>query len=965
MAVVFQEKPYKDEEILNILHPVIKEWFTGKFKEFAPPQKFSIINIHQRENTLISSPTGSGKTLSAFLSILNELIDLSQKKILEDRVYCIYISPLKALANDIERNLKQPLQEMEEIAKQQNKEFKVNVALRTGDTTASEKAKMLKQVPHILITTPESFAIMLSTTKFKENIKQVEWVIIDEIHSLAESKRGVHLSLSMERLNAITNFTRIGLSATISPLEDVGKFLVGMKDETEPRDCKIVDVQYLKKLDLQVLSPVSNLINATHEVVHTEMYKLLDKLIQEHRTTLIFTNTRSATERVVHHLKDKFPQNYVKFNEEAEGEKSFIGAHHGSLSREHRLDIETKLKQGKLKAVVSSTSLELGIDIGYIDLVILLSSPKSVARALQRIGRSGHKLHDLAKGRLIVMDRDDLVECAVLLKAAIEKKIDKIHIPENAIDVLAQQIFGMVIEEPKNIEETFFLVKRSYCFRNLARSSYQDILRYLSGEYVSLEERNVYAKIWIDETTGMMGKKGKMARMLYMTNIGTIPDETSVKVKVKDVIIGRIDENFLERLKRGDIFVLGGNVYEFLYSQGMTAFVKASVSRPPTVPSWFSEQLPLSFDLAMEIQKFRRYMEEFFDSKTPRAEVLKFIHDYLYIDEYGANSIYEYFKEQHAYSEIPHDRKIVIEYYNDGNNKYIIFHTLFGRRVNDVLSRAMAFAIAKVQKKDVEMNINDNGFYILTKENIQAARIFKMLKSKDLRKLMELALDKTVVLNRRFRHCASRALMILRNYMGRKKSVSRQAQNSRLLLSAVKKISNEFPILQESRREVLEDLMDIGNAELVLKEVEDEKISIKEIYTDVPTPFAFNLVTMGYSDIMKMDDKLEFLRRMHQMVLAKISLDQTKKEQAYLNMQELIQENYKKAQQEKDPEKEKLKAMAWNLEKVPMFAKEEIVKVIENDSAFSEEMKAQIQKHIAEIKKSWPEELLEFILERL
>nr|MCK4930062.1 ATP-dependent helicase [Nanoarchaeota archaeon] len=879
------KKPYKNEEILKSMHPLVKEWFLHKFKKFAPPQKYAILNVHSRINTLISSPTGSGKTLSAFLAIINELIGLSEHGLLKDKVYCVYISPLKALANDISRNLLEPLEEMEEFA---GKKLGLRVAVRTGDTAASVKQSMLRNPPHILITTPESFAIMLTTIKFKEKLKDVEWCIIDEIHAVASSKRGAHLSLSLERLQAQTKFTRIGLSATVAPLEEMAKFLVGFDVKTKkPRQCKVADVNFVKQLDLKVLSPIKNLMKATYDEISTETYKLMDQLIQSHRTTLIFTNTRSATERVVHHLKERFPKNYTKIEDvkdvdidkESNGKKgytSLIGAHHGSLSKEHRLDVEEKLKKGELKAVVSSTSLELGIDIGYIDLVILLGSPKSVARALQRIGRSGHKLHDKAIGRIIVMDRDDLVECSVLLKAALEKKIDRIDIPTNCLDVLAQQVLGMALEEPKHIDKVLKIIRGSYNFHELDRKRFKEIISYLAGEYASLEDRSVYAKIWFDPEKDMIGKKGKMTRVIYMTNIGTIPDETNVKVKLNKNLIGYIAEPFLERLRRGDIFVLGGNTYEFLYTQGMTANVRATANRPPTVPSWYSEMLPLSYDLALEIQKFRRLVEEHFKYNTKKKDILDFIHSYLYVDEYSANSIYEYFKEQYLFAEIPNDKKIIIEHYSEGNQKRVIFHTLFGRRVNDVLSRAVAFAVSKINKKDVELGISDNGFYIASTKNIQAARAFSMVKSNELRKLMSFALDKTEVLNRRFRHCAARALMILRLYKGHKKSVGKQQKSSRLLLSAVRKISQEFPILEEARREILEDLMDIKHAQEVLEQVEKENIQVKEVFTDIPSPFAFNLVLMGYSDIMKMEDKLEFLRRMHNMVLAKIEMKQRK-----------------------------------------------------------------------------------------
>lgn len=919
--IIYQKKSYKDEEILSIFNPLMKKWWTSTFKEFSPPQKFSIMNIHNRENTLVSSPTGSGKTLSAFAAIINELTGLILNNNLEDRVYCIYISPLKALGNDIEKNLNEPLEKINEIFEEKTKKkLGIRVGVRTGDTSTSDRAKMLRKPPHILITTPESFAIMLTTTKFREKLASAEWVIIDEVHSLADNKRGTHLAISLERLAATKEFCRIGLSATVSPLEEVAKYLVGYTnpDENITRHCKIIDVNYLKKLNMKVLSPVKSLINSSFKEIHESTYKIMDELIQKHRTTLIFTNTRSATERVVHQLKDKYPDNYLRITEtqtkreEKEEEtqqeetqqqereeikketqkttteekqtntkdKTNIGAHHGSLSQELRLNIENKLKRGELKAVVSSTSLELGIDIGYIDLVILLGSPKSVARALQRIGRSGHKLHDTSKGRIIAMDRDDLVECSVLLKAATDKKIDKIQVPKNVLDVLAQQIFGLALEERIKTLDAYNLIKKSHPYKDLKREEFNEIIKYLSGEYATLEERNVYAKIWHDEETNEIGKRGKMARVLYMTNVGTIPDETNVKVKIGTQYIGSISEPFLERLKKGDVFVLGGQTYEFQYAQGMTAFVKTSINRPPTVPSWFSEMLPLSFDLAIEIQKFRRYIEELLESKTTKKEILKFIHDYLYVDEYGAESIYEYFEEQHSYAEIPHDKKIVIEHYDDTKNKYIIFHTLYGRRTNDVLSRALAFVVSKMTGKDVEININDNGFYLLVprSRNIQVNRAFNMLKEDNLEQIMKHALDKTEVLGRRFRHCASRSLMILRNYRGKNKSVSRQQLNSRLLISAIKRISNDFIILKEARREVLEDLMDIEHAKQILNEIEQNKIQLKEIHTEIPSPFAFNLISMGYADIMKMEDKQTFLKNMHNQVLAKISLKKRKTE---------------------------------------------------------------------------------------
>ena len=853
-----QTKIYKDAEIYKLLHPWVKTWFKNKFNGFTESQKLSIMDVHKGNNILISSPTGSGKTLTAFLSIISQLTMLSDMDKLEDKVYCIYISPLKALDNDIEKNIDEPLREIEKIA---GKELGIRKAVRTGDTTQYERTKMLKKPPHILITTPETLSILLCAPKFREKIKDVGYVIIDEIHSLADNKRGVHLSLSLERLqNLAGNFTRIGLSATVSPLEKVAHYLVGSQDG-EVRDCKIVDVNYLKRLDMKVLCPVDDIINTDPEKINNATYKLLDELIQAHKTTLIFTNTRSGTESVVFNLKKRFKDKYDDSN---------IMTHHSSLSKELRLQTEDKLKDGELKVVVSSTSLELGIDIGYIDLVILISSPKSVSRALQRIGRSGHKLHEKSKGRLIVVDRDDLVECSLILKNAVEGKIDEIHIPENCLDVLAQHIYGLAIESKQDIDTVYDLVKRSYCYKNLSINDYLSVLSYLAGEYTDLEDRYVYAKIWADYDTNMFGKRGKLARMLYSTNIGTIPDRSSARVKCAGQVVGHVEEDFMEKLQKGDTFVLGGRIYRFNYARGMTLNVTPS-SGPPSIPSWFSEQLPLSFDLALEIQRFRALMEGKFEYGRSKEEIMDFIHEFLYVDYNAANSIYEYFREQYLYAVIPSNKKLLIEYYKGfGNRKFVVFHTCFGRRVNDALSRAVAYILAKKYKRDIMISISDNGFYLSSEGKIGGLEAFNDLNSENIEEILIKAIDKTETLAGRFRHCAGRALMILRHYKGKQKSVSRQHIKGKILLNFVKELDENFSILKEARREVIEDFMDLKNAKRVLKMIESGQLEIKQINTVIPSPFSFNLVAQCYLDVLKYEERIEFIRRMHQAVINQI-----------------------------------------------------------------------------------------------
>ncbi len=871
----YQTEAYDDETLYALLHPWVRAWFQEQFETFSPPQRYAIPNVHRRENCLISAPTGSGKTLAAFLAILSELVTLAEHDELENRIYCVYISPLKALGNDIERNLNEPLAGITEIA---GRELGIRVAVRTGDTSAYQKQKMLHKAPHILITTPESLAIALTSRGFSKHLQSVEWVIVDEVHALAENKRGVHLSLSLERLSEITEFARIGLSATIHPLEEIARFLVGRKygralaeldDEGDPwRDCLIVDARFDKRLDLQVMSPVDDFIHCSTEELHGNLYELLAKLIDEHRTTLIFTNTRSGTERVVHFLKERYP----KLSE-------LIGAHHGSLSKELRLSLEERLKRGELKCVVCSTSLELGIDIGYVDLVILLGSPKSVTRALQRVGRSGHKLHDTVVGRLVVTDRDDLVECAVMLKSAVDRELDRLHIPRNCLDVLAQQIFGIVLDRPYGVEDLYELVTRSYPYSDLSWEDFERVLEYLAGEYASLEDRRVYAKIYYDREKGVIGKRGRLARVLYLTNVGTIPDESYVTVKMGDRHIGSIEESFLEMLRKGDIFVLGGETYRFKYSRGMTAQVEPAYGKSPTVPSWFSEMLPLSFDLALEIQNFRAKMAQMFEEGRPAEGIKRFICKYLYLDELGVESMYRYFHEQHRYAEIPHRRKILIEYYQEELQPHlwkspiktwVIFHTLFGRRVNDALSRALAWLISRREDRDVEIGITDHGFYLAYEGKVRVMSAFDLLKERDLRSVLKDALTGTEILKRRFRHCATRSLMILKNYKGHRKSVGRQQMRAMILQHAVEALDERFPVLLEAYREVMEDAMDVAGAQHVIDEILQGEIEIVGKDSPHPSPFAFHIVMQGRSDLIKYEDRHAFLQRMYREILGEL-----------------------------------------------------------------------------------------------
>lgn len=1379
----FANREYSDDEIYAILDEPIREWFKRKFGTFTPPQRYAVVEIHEGENVLISSPTGSGKTLSAFLAAINELVLLGKEGKLEDKIYVLYVSPLRALNNDIRRNLNEPLSEIRQVYKELGYELpEIRVAVRTSDTSSYEKQKMVKKPPHILITTPESLAIALNAPKFSQRLKTVKYVIIDEVHALAENKRGTHLTLSLERLqNLAGDFVRIGLSATIHPLEEVAKFVFGFNDDGTPRSGLVVDVSFAKQTEIKVESVVEDLIYAPANELSEALYKRLDELIEQHRTTLIFTNTRSGAERVAYHLKKRFPK-YAEL----------IETHHSSLSRDVRLEVEEKLKKGELKAVVcvpghmkmltskgikridkligneeiigiedakssfvrfrgvhkikynsegirlktklgfeveatrehkfltikngkpawieaeklkpgdyigilrrlpsleeeipifeilpgsaylhlraefleelkkniqakfgsikafarklnvsesylskqlrgeypfrwsklktvlnevsmtieendvvkitsdkntyelpkrftpgmirllgfwladgswksnsttlfssdlevlkryaklakeefgingsirkqnestyslelsfnvllhlfkglvgdngkkstngrfpeilyrlprehkiqflsgyfdgggyleikednrvysagfitfnsefaegirnlllqlgivaslrrkdynehyftrsrkirkvgtsytvailggeylrkfgeliepwrpgleriknitsggysnsdvipglgqrlrkireklgissyrlqkmgmynpmkvelgtreirrrnlvklldfyekiakernaedviseieelqklakgdvffdrikfvesvfiedtygildsktgnyvvngflsknSSTSLELGIDIGTIDLVVLIGSPKSVNRGLQRIGRAGHKLHEVSKGMILVLDRDDLVECTVLAHNARSRRLDRIKIPQNPLDVLVQHVLGMALERVWDINDAYRVVRRAYPYRNLSFDDFMSVLRYLAGEHAGLEEKKVYAKVWFDEEEGKFGRRGKMTRVIYYMNTGTIPDEAKIEVFTLDKhFIGTVEEEFAERLMPGDIFVLSGRTYEFKKSRANRVYVQPKEGAKPTIPAWFSEMLPLSFDLALDVQRFRKEIKALLSSK--RAKLL-LIRKYK-IDEKAAKAILGYFREQERYSTVPDDELLLVEEVFDERRVKYFFHTLIGRRANEALSRTFAYVISKKKKTNVGIAISDNGFMlILPKEKIlNEEEIRGLFQIENVRETLKRALDNTELLKRRFRHVANRGLLILRRYMGRKKSLSRQQLNAQTLLRLLKKNYPDFPLLKEVYREIMEDKMDIENAELFLSWIKEGKIKVVIEHNEIPSPFAFNLEVIGASDVVLMEDRRELIKQLHSKIM--------------------------------------------------------------------------------------------------
>ena len=908
--------PLPDADVLERLTPPVRRWWVDEFGRyvgenggfFTPPQREAIPHVDGGRNCLVAAPTGSGKTLASFTAVLDDLFARERAGELENAVYCLYVSPLKSLANDIKRNLEAPLEGIAaEIAAANDGDAVgdqgdgdgdpqpdpgVRQAIRHGDTSSADRQAMLEATPHVLNTTPETLAILLNSPKFKEKLRSVEYVVVDEIHSLAANKRGTHLAVSLERLTELADGspTRIGCSATVEPLDEVAEFLVGRERVTgdtgdptglEPRPYELVDARFVREFDLRLRTPAADLIHTPRSVVTDRFYDALDELIADHENTLVFTNSRSGAERTLHELRERFDY-----------DESNSGCHHGSLGEGQRTRIEEGLKTGTLDVVTTSTSLELGIDMPHLDLVVQVGSPKSVAALLQRVGRAGHSPGETVEGRVFALDRDELIECATMLARAADGFVDRVFLPEGAYDVAAQHVYGMAINRVRPDREVREVLRRAHPYRAFDDDEYERLMRYLTADYDGLEEKNVYPKVWRDENDPsdgphhheeypvgetLVGKRGRLARVIYMTNIGTIPDSFSCGVFTRDdERVGTLDEAYLDTLDAGDVFALGGERFAFRYRRGSKVYVDRTSERP-TVPSWYSERLPLSYDLAREVLGVQAELLDRLQREGPPG-VRARLRD-LPLDENSVRAITRMYDEQVAYagpeSVSTPSRLVVEEELDRGEYKRRFYvHSGYGRRFNDGLSRLVAAACANRTDANVAVAVADRGFSLALPLNrkVDVGAILRELDPETVRADLREAIQGTDLLQRYFRINAARSLMILKRYKGYEKTAAEQQVSAEMLLSFANDL-DEFAVMEETYRELLEDRLDIAGIREVVGGVADGSVSVAHHTVDSPTPLSFGLATLVDSDTVLADDESAVLREFHTRVMEEVDDD--------------------------------------------------------------------------------------------
>ncbi|MEX2115181.1 MAG: DEAD/DEAH box helicase [Pirellulales bacterium] len=841
----------------GLFHPLVEQWFVGRFGEPTDPQTRGWPEIAAGRNTLIAAPTGSGKTLAAFLVCIDRLVRRWLDGTLDERTYVVYVSPLKALGNDIHRNLQEPLAEIAALAEAAGYgTMPLRAGVRSGDTPASERQKMLRRPPHILVTTPESLYLLLTSGKSRALLGLVETVIVDEIHALVRDKRGSHLALTLERLDALnaTPPVRVGLSATQRPMDAIARFLVGTErvDDQGVPDCQIIDGGHVRELDLAIEVPPSELSAVCSHEQWAEIYTRLTELIAAHRSTLIFVNTRRLAERVAHHLRELL------------GEEA-VAAHHGSLSREIRQSAETRLKAGQLRAIVATASLEMGIDIGYIDLVCQIGAPRSIATFLQRVGRAGHSLGKVPKGRLLPLTRDELLESLALVRAVRRGKLDRVEIPDEPLDILAQQIVATVACEEWDEQELYALVRRAWPFRDLSREHFDEVLALVSEGLTPNMRRGAY--LHRDYINGRLRAR-RGARLAALTSGGAIPETAQYRViaEPEGTFVGTVDEDFAVESMAGDVFLLGNTSWRMRNVRGGEVRVQDADGAPPSIPFWLGEGPGRTPEFSAEVSELRTSLADvvrasgrLHDSNGQPASVPDWLAEECGASEHAARQALAYVETQlAAVGMVPTSEEILFErFFDESGGMQLVIHAPLGSRVN----RAWGLALRKrfCRSFDFELQASaDNDGIVLSlgpQHSVPIENLFKMLNAGNVAQLLEQALLAVPLFQVRWRWNITRSLVVLRQQGGKRVPPHMQRFRSDDLLAAVfpetvgclenhsgdVEIPNH-PLVRQTMRDCLHEAMDLDGLVALFGRVGQGAVKFVGRDTREPSPFSYELL---------------------------------------------------------------------------------------------------------------------------
>jgi ATP-dependent Lhr-like helicase len=882
----------------QLFHPLVWQWFQKRFGEPTEPQRRGWPIMARGEDILIAAPTGFGKTLAALLCVIDRLLHAALEGQLPQKTVAVYVSPLRALSNDLYRNLQLPLSEIRELATSAGLNLpEIRVAVRTGDTLPSERQRLLKKPPQILVTTPESLFLLLTAARSRPLLTGVETVIVDEIHALARDKRGSHLALSLERLDALTGrpVQRVGLSATQRPISEMAAFLVGaarVDEQTgEPR-CSVVDVGHLRDMDLQVLVPPVPLSAVCSKEMWAHVYRLLEQLIRSHGSTVVFVNTRRLAERVAEQLRQTLGEDAV-------------ASHHGSLARELRFDVEQRLKEGRLKAIVATASLELGIDVGHIDLVCQIGSPRSISTFLQRVGRSGHTLGQVPKGRLLPLTRDELLECLALARAVYEGKLDALTIPSGSLDILAQQIVAAVAAEGLwGEEELYQLVRRAWPYRELSREDFDAVVRILS-EGIGTEGRR---GAWLhrDRIHGRLRPR-RGARLAALTSGGAIPEQADYPVYTEEPrrFLGTVNEDFALESCVGDVFLLGNRTWEVRHVRGGEMVVTDAQGRPATIPFWLGEAPARTAELSHEVSRLREELATCFtgasdaveflltpasggavggeepDSSAttePRAEELaeaRLVQLQARCPEvtpavalltgpcrgtlFGCWQALAYVAAQlRATGFVPTQNHLLWErFFDDTGGMQVVIHAPFGARVNRAWGLALRKAFCRRFDFELQASADDDGIVLSVgpQHSFPLEELVGLVTVERAAPLLEQALLASPLFRVRWRWNANRSLAVLRWRNGRKVPPALQRFQADDLLTSVFPAQTacfenrppdlpvpDHPLVRQTLVDCLTEAVDLPGWLQVLEDLRAGRAHITAMQTREPSPFSHRLL---------------------------------------------------------------------------------------------------------------------------